>query len=164
MLSRIVDRKVVFVSQIEIALEIALKAYKGNTDKAGQPYILHPLRVMAKMPDEASKAAAVLHDVLEDSDMTADDLRKAGVSEAVVWAVICLTRKKGETYSDFIDRIRPEPVASLIKLADIEDNLNVLRLHELGEQDLRRVAKYHRAWHRLHEVPLGQADGHHGGE
>ena len=116
------------------------------------------------MPDEVSKAAAVLHDVLEDSDMTADDLRRAGISEAVVWAVVCLTRNKGETYSDFIDRIRPEPVARLIKLADIEDNLNVLRLHELGEQDLRRVAKYHRAWHRLNEAQPCYAEGHHGGQ
>ena len=134
---------------IENALAIALEAYAGKRDKAGQPYILHPLRVMAKMSGEEAMAAALLHDVIEDSIVSASILRQRGVLESVVSAVECLTRVEGESYGDFIERMRQNPMATMIKLADIEDNLNVLRLKELSEADLRRIEKYHRAWHRL---------------
>lgn len=137
------------MSLIETALAIALEAYAGKTDKAGKPYILHPLRLMAKMTGEEAMAAAMLHDVIEDSEITADDLRQRGMPEGVVWAVKCLTRNDGESYADFIERVRQNPFAVAIKLADIEDNLNVLRLNTLTDADLRRVEKYHRAWHRL---------------
>lgn len=137
------------MSLIEKALAIALQAYEGKTDKAGQPYILHPLRLMAKMRDETSMAIALLHDVIEDSPTTADDLRVYGIPEEVVWPVECLTRGEGESYEDFIERVRPHPLARLVKQVDIEDNLNVLRLAALTEADLRRVEKYHRAWQRL---------------
>lgn len=134
---------------IELALERALKAYAGKRDKAGMPYILHPLRLMAKMSDLEAQVVALLHDVIEDSDATPDDLRKEGFPDNVVEAVIALTRLPDETYSDFIERLRPNALARRIKLADIEDNLNVLRLPSLGSTDLRRVEKYHRAWRRL---------------
>lgn len=134
---------------IELALERALKAYAGKRDKAGMPYILHPLRLMAKMSDLEAQVVALLHDVIEDSDATPDDLRKDGFPEKVVEAVIALTRLPDETYNDFIERLRPNDLARRIKLADIEDNLNVLRLPSLGSTDLRRVEKYHRAWRRL---------------
>lgn len=137
------------MSMIETALAIAIEAYAGKTDKAGQAYILHPLRLMAKMTDEEAMAAAILHDVIEDSDITACDLRQRGIPEGVVWAVQCLSRNQGESYADFIERVRLNPLATAIKLADIEDNLNVLRLSALTDADLRRVEKYHRAWHRL---------------
>lgn len=138
------------VSLVEKALAIALSAYAGKTDKAGQPYILHPLRVMAKMNcDEEAMAAAVLHDVIEDSDIGADDLRQMGMPDGVVSAVQCLSRGNGESYPDFIERVKQNPFAAAIKLADIEDNLNVLRLGTLTDADLRRVAKYHQAWHCL---------------
>lgn len=137
------------MSLIEKALAIALQAYAGKRDKAGRAYILHPLRLMAEMKDETSMMVALLHDVIEDSEITAADLLAAGIPPDVVGPVESLTRRKGEKYEAFIERVCLDPVARLVKLADIEDNLNVLRLPKLSEADLRRVEKYHRAWHRL---------------
>lgn len=140
------------MSLIEIALERALSAYRGKRDKAGQAYVLHPLRLMAKMHDEISQVVSLLHDVIEDSDVTAEDLREDGFPEVVIEAVVALTRQAGESYMAFIERLKPNELARKVKLADIEDNLNVLRLVELSEQDLRRVQKYHKAWHILQQA------------
>ncbi|HBP4949420.1 HD domain-containing protein (plasmid) [Pseudomonas aeruginosa] len=134
---------------IELALHRALKAYGGKVDKAGKPYILHPLRLAARLDDQISQSVALLHDVIEDSDTTEDDLREDGFPESVISAVVALTRRKGESYEAFIDRVRVHPLARKIKLLDIEDNMNLLRLNAVTEKDLQRIAKYHRAWKRL---------------
>jgi len=134
---------------IEVALQRALQAYGGKLDKGGKPYILHPLRLMARLNDPVGQCVALLHDVIEDSDTTADDLRADGFPESVVSAVEVLTRRRGESYEAFIDRIRVHPLARKVKLLDIEDNLNLLRLSAVTETDLKRAAKYHRAWMRL---------------
>jgi (p)ppGpp synthase/HD superfamily hydrolase len=137
------------MSIIEKSLEIALQAYAGQTDKAGKTYILHPLRLMAKMQDEHEMAVAILHDVIEDSDYTAEDLLSAGIPAVVVDAVHVLTKTKGEDYDQFVARVLTNPLATKVKIADIEDNINVLRLEQVGEKDLERVAKYHKAWKTL---------------
>ena len=134
---------------IEKSLEIALKAYSGQRDKAGKTYILHPLRIMSKMETEYEMSAAILHDVIEDSNYSADDLLKEGIPPEVVEAVQLLSKVSGETYDQFIDRIVDNSLASKVKLADIEDNINILRLESVGEKDLMRVAKYHRAWKKI---------------
>ena len=134
---------------IEKSLEIALKAYSGQRDKAGKTYILHPLRIMSKMETEYEMSAAILHDVIEDSNYSADDLLKEGIPLEVVEAVQLLSKVSGETYDQFIDRIVDNSLASKVKLADIEDNINILRLESVGEKDLERVAKYHRAWKKI---------------
>ena len=117
---------------IETSLEIALTAYRGKKDKAGRTYVLHPLRVMLKMTGDEEMAAALLHDVIEDSTFTAEDLCRAGIPAPVVEAVTCLTRTAGETYARFIDRVRGNRLARAVKIADLEDNLDVLRLERLG--------------------------------
>jgi (p)ppGpp synthase/HD superfamily hydrolase len=134
---------------IEQALSIALSAYAGKQDKAGKTYILHPLRIMAKMQTPSEMATALLHDVIEDSDMTAEDLLKQGIPQTVVDAVLALTKQTNETYEDFICRAMQNPLAAKVKLADIEDNINVLRLETLSTKDLERVAKYHAAYKKL---------------
>lgn len=134
---------------VEIALAVSLEAYRGKVDKAGQPYILHPLRLMARFADPAEQACALLHDVLEDSNIAADDLLKLGIPETVVNTVIALTRREGESYMAYIDRLCACSVARKVKKADLEDNLNVLRLSTLRDADLQRMAKYHKAWHRI---------------
>lgn len=139
------------MSLIETALAIALRAYGGKRDKAGRDYILHPLRLMAKMQTEEEMATALLHDVIEDSNITADELLAAGIPAEVLEAVICLTRHQDESYETFILRARGNPIARKVKLADIEDNINVLRLPALNEADLERVRKYHAAWQVLRE-------------
>ena len=136
---------------IEKSLEIALKAYAGQTDKAGKTYILHPLRLMSKMETDEEMSVALLHDVIEDSDITADDLLADGIPSTVVTAVQCLTKNKGENYEAFIIRVLENKLATKIKKVDIEDNINVLRLNSVGEKDLERIAKYHKAWHTINK-------------
>lgn len=134
---------------IEKSLSIALKAYADKKDKAGKTYILHPLRIMAKMDTPEEMAVALLHDVIEDSNFTANDLLNEGISTIVVNAVQVLTKIKGETYDQFIDRVLENKLATKIKKADIEDNINVLRLNSLSTKDLERIAKYHKAWNKI---------------
>lgn len=134
---------------IERSLAIALRAYAGKTDKAGQAYILHPMRIMVKMTTDIEMSVALLHDVIEDSDITGADLLLEDVPVAVVEAVLCLTKLYGECYTDFVLRVKQNPIAKKVKIADIEDNLNILRLSTLTDADLDRIVKYHTAWQLL---------------
>ncbi len=131
---------------IEKSLQIALQAYAGKVDKAGRPYILHPLRLMAKMETDDERSVALLHDVIEDSEFTAIPLREAGIPLRIVVAVQCLTKLDGEDYDQFIQRVLTNELAVKVKKADIQDNLDVLRLDKLTDDDLERVRKYHAAW------------------
>lgn len=135
---------------IDDAIRIAANAHRGQVDRAGKPYILHPLRVMMKMDCEESMIAAVLHDVVEDSpDWDLELLRAAGFSENVVNAVGCLTKNEGEDYGTFIERAAQDPLARKVKIADLEDNMNIKRIESISEDDSRRIAKYHKYWRLL---------------
>ena len=134
---------------IELAIDIALNAHKGQKDKASKPYILHPLRLMGKMQTPEEMATAVLHDVLEDSAFTAVDLVERGISVEIVKAIECLTKLSGESYGDYLERVSNSALAVKVKLADLEDNMNILRLDSLTEKDLIRIEKYHLAWKTL---------------
>jgi (p)ppGpp synthase/HD superfamily hydrolase len=134
---------------IEDAISIAARAHKGQKDKAGAPYLLHPLRMMLRMSSEAAMMAAVLHDVVEDTDWTLERLREAGFADEVIEAVDCLTHREGESYEEFVGRVRTNPVARQVKVADLEDNMNIRRIARLGAKDLERLEKYHRAWRAL---------------
>jgi (p)ppGpp synthase/HD superfamily hydrolase len=137
------------MATLERAILIAAQAHLGQRDKARAPYILHPLRLMMRMESEAAMIAAVLHDVVEDSDWTLERLRGEGFSEEVLQAVDCLTHRDGETYDEFIARVRVNKIASQVKIADLEDNMNVKRIGEMTPKDLARIEKYHRAWRAL---------------
>jgi (p)ppGpp synthase/HD superfamily hydrolase len=134
---------------LENALQIALDAHRGQVDKAGRPYILHPLRVMAAMRTDDERAVALLHDVIEDGGYDVTRLADAGIPLHVAQAVDCLSKHDGEDYPAFIARVIENPLAARVKQADIADNIDVLRLADLSAQDLERVAKYHRAWRQL---------------
>jgi len=136
---------------IEKSLQIALRAYAGKTDKAGREYILHPLRVMAKMKTELEMSTALLHDVIEDSEITAEQLLAEGIPAEVVEAVQFLSKNENEDYQDFVARAKKNELAAKVKIADIEDNVDVLRLTSLDEYDLARIQKYHSAWRFLKE-------------
>ena len=136
---------------LEDAISIAAQAHRGQRDKAGAPYLLHPLRLMLRMDSEAAMMAAVLHDVVEDSDWTLERLREQGFAEEVIEAVACLTHRDGESYEEFVERLKANPLARRVKIADLEDNMNVLRIGRLGPKDLQRLEKYHRAWRVLKE-------------
>lgn len=141
---------------IDTALRLALTAHVGQVDKAGQPYILHPLRLMHRFTDPVAQAVALLHDVIEDTDVTAEHLLQEGIPNEVVSAVLALTRHESESYSQFITRAGRNPLARRVKMADIEDNIQVLRLTRLTDQDLKRIAKYHKAWYQLGSMGEGE--------
>jgi (p)ppGpp synthase/HD superfamily hydrolase len=137
------------MSTLANALLLAVKAHNGQTDKNGQPYALHPLRMMLRFADEEAQVVALLHDVVEDTEWTLERLRGEGFSETILAAVDSLSRRESESYDDFIERVRPDPLARRVKLADLEDNMNLQRVGELQEKDWERLQRYHRAWRSL---------------
>ncbi|WP_224366116.1 GTP pyrophosphokinase [Hyalangium versicolor] len=137
---------------LEDAIALAVEAHRGQRDKAGQTYILHPLRVMMRLETDAERMTAILHDVVEDTPYTLERLRELGYPEEVLGALDCLTKREGESYEGFIERIRPHPLARRVKLADLEDNMDVRRLLTVGARETERLARYRAAWARLKEA------------
>jgi (p)ppGpp synthase/HD superfamily hydrolase len=137
------------VELLERAIGIAVEAHRGQKDKSGAPYILHPLRVMARVETETEKTVAILHDVVEDTKWTFADLRREGFPEDVLAALDCVTKREGEPYEDFVKRSASNPLARQVKLADLEDNMDIRRLPEITDQDKERLVKYHQAWKSL---------------
>ena len=135
---------------LEDAIQLAMEQHRGQTDRSGQPYIGHVLRVMARVRGEAARIVAVLHDTVEDTGLTFEQLRAMGYPQPVVAAIDCLTHREDESYDAMVDRILPNALARAVKLADIEDNVDFRRLERaLTDDDLRRFEKYRRAWHRI---------------
>ena len=134
---------------IDTALELALTAHKGQKDKSGKVYVLHPIRLMFRFDDSEAQLAALLHDSVEDSALEFEDLRKAGIPEEVIQAVDALSRREDESYDDYLDRLEKNPLAVRVKLADLEDNLDLKRLNSIQEKDIERLKKYHRVRQRL---------------
>jgi (p)ppGpp synthase/HD superfamily hydrolase len=137
------------MSILDAAVALACRVHEGQVDKSGKPYILHPLRLMLKFEDVDEQVVSVLHDVVEDGDVTLEELRELGVSSAAVAAIDCLSKREGELYEDFIARIKPNDLARRVKIADIRDNMDLTRLPQVSDKDLQRVAKYHRALREL---------------
>lgn len=124
------------------AASLAQRAHSGQLDKAGESYVKHAFAVAEKMDDEDSTCAALLHDVVEDTDFTLDDLRAIGMSEAVVEAVDLLTRGPDQDYFAYVLALRDHPIASKVKRADLEHNADLSRFKRLTSFDMRRRAKY----------------------
>ena len=143
---------------LEDAIALAVQAHRGQMEKAGQPYILHVLRVMCQLETEHERMAGVLHDVVEDTSYTLDDLRRLGYPEPVVVAVDCLTRRTDETYEQFVERAGANPLARRVKLADIEDNMDIRRLPTVTERDMERLNRYSKARARIKAL-IAAAEG-----
>jgi len=131
------------------AIILATQWHNGQVDKAGKPYILHPLRVMLKVNFIEIKIVAVLHDILEDTECTYQNLKEIGLSNELIEAIYCLTRQKNEDYMDFIKRCKQNPIARIVKLADLEDNCDLSRIENPTEKDYERVKKYKKATNEL---------------
>ncbi len=140
---------------LQRAIEIANKAHEGQIDKAGQPYIEHPLRVMDMGATDEEKIVGVLHDVIEDSDWTFEKLLEEGFSVKVVEALRCLTKlSKDEPYEKFIRRIKKNPLAVKVKINDLTDNMDIRRLAYISEKDIKRLRKYLKAYKQLLGVSI----------
>lgn len=133
------------VGLITKAIGIAMDAHKGQVDKAGQPYILHPLTVAMSQETEAGFITALLHDVVEDSDYTFADLETQGFSDEIIDALRLLTHDKSVEYGEYIAGISGNPLAVSVKIADLKHNSDLSRLPAVTDKDIERCEKYKKA-------------------
>ncbi len=138
------------MSTLQRAIEIATKAHAGQIDKGGKEYIGHPLRVMEMGNTEAEKIVGVLHDVIEDTSITIENLSEEGFSKEVLDALLCVTKLSNkENYDDFISRVMTNPLAVKVKINDLKDNMDITRLNKVSNKDLERIRKYQKAYNKL---------------
>ena len=129
----------------ELAFEIAKTAHAGQTDKAGLDYILHPLQVAAEVTTDEEKAVALLHDIIEDTDVTASELLAKGLPDNVVEAVEALTKKHNQNYAAYLAGVKKNRLATAVKLADLKHNSDLSRLEKITQKDRERAEKYRKA-------------------
>jgi len=139
------------MSNLGRAIAIAASAHQDQLDKNGAPYTLHPIRMMLNMDSEEQMIATVLHDVVEDTEWTLDQLRAEGFSDRIIHLVDLLSRKALESYAEFIERVRTDPVAVKIKIADLEDNMDLTRLPKITGKEISRLKRSHHYWLTLQE-------------
>ncbi|MGR6760317.1 HD domain-containing protein [Paenibacillus sp. T2-29] len=139
------------VNNLNKAISIAATMHNGQFDKGGNPYILHPLRVMMKLKSNKEQIVAVLHDILEDTTMTKEKLSE-DFSSSIIDAVIALTRKEDEPYMEFIRRCKQNELARKVKIADIEDNMDLSRIEQPTKKDYERTKKYEKALKELMSI------------
>lgn len=135
------------------AFDIVFIAFEGKVDKAGKPYISHLMRVANgvlgnSLIRESLTVIGLLHDLLEDTDWTEEDLRKE-FPDYIVDAVVSLTKVDGISYEDYIDGVMANELATYVKLSDLKDNMDVTRLKELGDYEIKRLKKYHKTYIKL---------------
>ena len=136
----------IYSKQINKAIKIAFKAHINQTDFFGVPYIFHPWEVANKVgDDEKAVIVALLHDVIEDTDITYDDLRKEGFSEEIIEGIKGVTKIEGEDYMDFVKRAKQNEISRKVKIADLKHNMDLTRLEVVTERDLIRQEKYKKA-------------------
>jgi (p)ppGpp synthase/HD superfamily hydrolase len=134
---------------LETAIALAIDAHRDQRERRGTPYIMHSLRIMMAVNTLPAKAAAILHDVVEDTPITLADLRAAGIPENVIAAVDALTKRRGEPYDLYLKRIEANRMARMVKVHDLRDNLRKERLDRITDKDLARMARYRMALKRL---------------
>lgn len=132
-------------SQSEKAYRIAKKAHLGQVDKAGEDYIKHPEKVASFVKTDEEKAVAYLHDVIEDTELTLEDLYEYGFSKEILEAVDIITKKRGEDYQSYLNSVKKNKLARAVKLADLRHNSDLTRLTEVTEKDIKRKEKYQKA-------------------
>lgn len=139
---------------LSTAILIATNAHSGQFDKGGMPYILHPLKVMhyTKSQDEVVQVVAVLHDVIEDTNVTYKDLLNQGICQEAIDAIKCLTKQPGQTYDEYKELVKSNKTAIKVKMADLRHNSDIRRLKGVTEKDIARVSKYHQFYLELQQI------------
>ena len=142
----------IYTEKTKRAIRLMFEAHKNQTDKAGLPYVFHPFHLAEQMTDEKTTVAALLHDVVEDTDMTLNDLRKMDFGDDVIAALTLLTHDERVPYMDYVAEIKKNPIARAVKLADLRHNSDLTRLDVVDEKALKRVEKYKKAIALLEEA------------
>ena len=132
----------IYTEQVNRALRLAYEAHQGQFDKSGVPYVFHPLHLAEQMPDEESIVAALLHDVVEDTDYSLEDLKSMGFPPKALEAVALLTHTGEEPYLRYVARIKENPIAKRVKLADLRHNSDLSRIRQVTERDRDRVPEW----------------------
>ena len=132
----------IYTEMTKKALKLCFEAHKEQIDKSGMPYVFHPFHLAEQMQDEESTIVALLHDVIEDTDYTLDDLRKMGFGDSVLAAINLMTHEDGVPYMDYVEQIKTNPVAKTVKLADLRHNSDMTRLEVVTPRDQERAEKY----------------------
>ena len=135
----------IYTPQTNKAVKIMFEAHKDQHDKSGLPYVFHPFHLAEQMTDEDTTIAALLHDTIEDTDITEEYLRAQGFKPEVIDAVVLLTRNDEEDYFDYVRRVAEDPIAKAVKLADLKHNSDMSRLETVNEYDIKRAKKYKEA-------------------
>lgn len=141
----------IYTPNTKKALKLCFEAHKNQTDKSGLPYVFHPFHVAEQMTDEKTTIVALLHDVIEDTSYTLQDLRNLGFDEDVLGALELMTHDKNVPYMDYVAKIKGNAIAKTVKLADLSHNSDLIRLDEINEAALNRVEKYKAAIKLLSE-------------
>jgi len=134
---------------IEKAIRIVEEAFKDKFDKGGKPYINHLLSVSSRLTTDEEKTVGLLHDLLEDCLEWNEEKLSLEFPNNIVESVVCLTKIKGEKYSDYLDRVKTNEIALKVKISDLKDNMDITRLSKLTDKDLKRIIKYHESYHEL---------------
>ena len=132
----------IYTENTKKALKLCFEAHKNQTDKSGMPYVFHPFHLAEQMDTEETTVVALLHDVVEDSELTLDDLRQMGFGDAVIAALALLTHDPAVEYMDYVRAVKDNPIARAVKLADLRHNSDLTRLDTVDEKALARREKY----------------------
>jgi (p)ppGpp synthase/HD superfamily hydrolase len=132
----------IYTNMTKKALKLCFDVHKEQVDKSGLPYVFHPFHLAEQMDTEETTVVALLHDVVEDSELTLDDLRQMGFGDAVIAALALLTHDPAVEYMDYVRAIKDNPIARAVKLADLRHNSDLTRLNTLDEKALARREKY----------------------
>ena len=139
----------IYTQNTKKALVLCFEAHRDQKDKSGMPYVFHPFHLAEQMETEETTIVALLHDVIEDTDITLDDLRKKGFSESVLEAIALMTHAPEVDYMDYVEKIKTNAIAKAVKLADLRHNSDLSRLDEVTEKALERQKKYLKAMELL---------------
>ena len=139
------EEQMIYTDMTKKAMKLCFEAHKDQVDKSGMPYVFHPFHVAEQMQDEITTTVALLHDVVEDTDYTLADLSEMGFPEAVMDALALLTHDPSVPYMEYVAKIKHNPVARAVKLADLMHNSDTARLGCVSENDAQRLEKYRTA-------------------
>ena len=132
----------IYTAKTKIALKLCFEAHKEQLDKSGMPYVFHPFHLAEQMETEETTIVALLHDVIEDSSINADDLKEEGFSEEIIEAILLMTHEKGVDYKKYVKAIKSNPIARAVKLADLRHNSDLSRLDVITDEALERRKRY----------------------
>ncbi len=141
----------IYTPSTKKAMKFCFQAHKEQTDKSGIPYVFHPIHLAEQMKDEDTTVVALLHDVIEDTDYTLEDLAEMGFNERVIEAIALMTHPEDVPYMDYVAKIKNNPIAKAVKLADLAHNSDITRMDVVDEKAKARVEKYAKAIALLNE-------------